>query len=172
MLIVISMMFIVFVTMLVEALVSRAHERELRAAGAVEPTGDVYPVMRLAYPASFILMAAEALLRGTQGARLAPGIAIFTLAKALKWWAIASLGHRWSFRVLALPGAALVDTGPYRFLRHPNYLAVFGELVGATLVLGAPWTGTLACIAFGALVWMRIGIEEAALGIRRKTNRD
>jgi len=163
--IVISIMFIVFATMLAEALVSRAHEKKLRAAGAVEPPGDVFGVMRIAYPASFLLMALEALLRGTRADVLAPGIVIFALAKALKWWAIASLGDRWSFRVLVLPGAALVDAGPYRVLRHPNYVGVFGELVAVALMLSVPWTGTLACVGFAALIRARIRVEERALGL-------
>lgn len=163
---------VVAVLMLAEARISRAHERKLRAAGAAEPSGDVYPLMRVAYPACFAVMAIEALWRGLPAGLLMAGTVIFALAKALKWWAIASLGDRWSFRVLVLPGAALVDTGPYRFLRHPNYLAIAGELVGVALMLGAFWTGALACIAFGALMRKRIGIEEAALGIHRQGNRD
>ena len=158
-------LLVVFATMLAEAGVSRSHERILRAAGAIEPPGDVFGAMRIAYPASFLLMAGEALLRGTQGAVLVPGLVIFALAKALKWWAIVSLGDRWSFRVLVLPGAALVDTGPYRLLRHPNYLAVFGELIGTAVMLAVPWTGTLASVGFFALVRARIRVEERALGL-------
>lgn len=162
-------MSVVAVTMFAEARISGAHERELRAAGAVEPSGDVYGVMRLLYPACFVVMATEALLQGTQAALVVPGMVIFALAKALKWWAIASLGDRWSFRVLVLPRVALVNTGPYRFLRHPNYLAVVGELVGAALMLGALWTGTLACIGFVALIRARIHVEERALGMGRSS---
>ena len=161
-----AILLVVFATMMIEAFVSRAHEGKLRAAGAIEPTGDVYPVMRVAYPACFMLMGAEALLRGPQRALLVPGIVIFALAKALKWWAIASLGDRWCFRVLVLPGAALVDTGPYRVVRHPNYVAILGELVGVALMLAASWTGTLACIVFGGLMWLRIQVEERALNLR------
>jgi len=172
--VIVVVLLTVFMTMLVEALVSRAHERTLRAAGAIEPADDVYPLMRVVYPACFALMGTDALLRDTQGARLVPGIVMFVLAKTLKWWAIASLADRWSFRVLVLPGMALVNTGPYRFLRHPNYLAIVGELAGVSLMLGAFWTGTLACLAFGPLIWMRIRIEEAALGLGgdRKDGRD
>ena len=155
---------VVAVTMLAEALLSRAHERKLRAAGAIEPSGDVYGVMRVAYPACFALMAIEALLRGPQSAFVVPGIVMFAIAKALKWWAIASLGDRWSFRVLVLPGAPLIDTGPYRVLRHPNYLAIVGEIVGVALMLGASWTGAFACLGFGVLMWFRIRVEERALG--------
>jgi methyltransferase len=165
MLIVILVMFVVFATMLVEACVSRAHENKLRAAGAVEPPGDVFGVMRIAYPASFLLMALEALLRGPSTTLFVLGLLIFAFAKALKWWAIASLGDRWSFRVLVLPSHALVDAGPYRVLRHPNYVGVFGELVAVALMLSVPWTGTLACVGFGALIRVRIRIEERALGL-------
>jgi len=156
---------LVFATILAEARLSRAHERALRAAGAFEPPGDVYGVMQIAYPACFLLMAAESLLRGTTSPVVVPGIVVFTVAKALKWWAIASLGTRWSFRLLVLPGAALIDAGPYRWLRHPNYLAVLGELIGVAMMLGVPWTGTLVCLAFGALMRARIRVEERALGI-------
>jgi methyltransferase len=163
----IAVILIVFATMLAEARVSRAHERALRAAGAFEPPGDVYGVMQIAYPACFLLMATESLLRGTTSPVVVPGIVVFIVAKALKWWAIASLGTRWSFRLLMVPGVALIDAGPYRWLRHPNYLAVLGELVGVAMMLGVPWTGTLVCLAFGALMRVRIRIEERALGIRR-----
>ena len=52
------------------------------------------------------------------------GLAVFAAAKLLKWWAIRSLGPYWTFRVIVVPGSSRVDSGPYRFLRHPNYIAV------------------------------------------------
>ena len=72
------------------------------------------------------------------------GLALFGLAKALKVWAISSLGSRWTYRVLVLPGAPLVTAGPYRFIAHPNYLAVVGEIVSVALIVWAPITGVLA----------------------------
>ena len=95
---------------------------------------------------------------------LAAGLLLFGLAKALKMWAIASLGERWSFRVLVLPGRALVTSGPYRWLRHPNYVAVAGELAGVALTVWAVLTGPLALAGFIALLRRRIAIEERALG--------
>jgi len=97
---------------------------------------------------------------------LLAGLAVFGLAKALKLWAIASLGERWSFRVLVLPGRALVARGPYRWMRHPNYLAVLGEISGVALTVWALVTGPLALAGFGALMWRRIGIEDRALDRR------
>jgi methyltransferase len=88
------------------------------------------------------------------------------MAKMLKWWAISSLGTRWTFRVLVPVGAPLVQSGPYRWMRHPNYVAVVGELVGAAMMLGAPWSGALAVLVFGALMLRRIHVEERALGLK------
>jgi methyltransferase len=79
-------------------------------------------------------------------------------------WAIASLGPRWSYRVLVLPGAPLITSGPYRVVAHPNYLAVVGEIVSVAAIVWAPITGTLATIGFGWLMIKRIGIEDRALG--------
>jgi methyltransferase len=155
---------VVAIAMLTEAWLSRMHERTLRAAGAVEPPEDVYAVMQLAYPGCFIAMAAEAWWRDAPSTLIVPGAIVFTIAKMLKWWAITSLGTRWTFRVLVPVGAPLVQHGPYRWMRHPNYVAVVGELVGAAMMLGTPWTGALACLVFSALMWKRIQVEEKALG--------
>jgi methyltransferase len=74
-----------------------------------------------------------------------------------------SLGERWSFRVLVLPGAPLVARGAYRFLSHPNYIGVAGEIAGAALLMGGPRTGVLFTILFGWLMLRRIKVEERAL---------
>ena len=148
-----------------EAVLSRVNEVALRQQGASEPPGDVYRAMQWAYPASFLAMVLEGAWRGPAPARmLLSGLAIFGLAKALKLWAIVSLGDRWSFRVLVVPGRALVARGPYRWIRHPNYLAVLGEMLGVALTVRAPVTGLLALAGFGALMWRRIAIEDRALG--------
>jgi methyltransferase len=148
-----------------EAVLSRVNETALRRQGAVEPQGDVYRAMQWAYPASFLAMALEGAWRGPAPApMLLGGLAIFGLAKALKLWAIATLGERWSFRVLVVPGRALVASGPYRWMRHPNYVAVAGEIVGVALTVWAPVTGALSLLGFGTLLRRRIAIEDRALG--------
>src|SRR5262249_35799442 len=154
----------VSVPMIAEALRAARNEATQRARGGIEPPGDVYPVMRVAYPAAFAAMLAEGAARGAPSSVLiAGGVAVFAAAKALKWWAIATLGDFWTFRVIVIPGARLIDAGPYRFVRHPNYIAVAGELVGAALLTGAFVTGPIAVLAFGALMLKRIAIEERAL---------
>lgn len=154
--------------MLVELQLSVVNERRLRSRGAVEPPDDVYPVMRIAYPLAFLLIGIEAASGGGLPTGLVvAGLVLLGAAKALKLWAIASLGARWSFRVLVPPGAALVTTGPYRWLQHPNYVAVMGELLAVAVTLAAPITGALALIGFGWILRARIRVEERALGKRR-----
>jgi methyltransferase len=148
-----------------EAVLSSFNERLLRSKGAIEPPDDVIGKMRWAYPLSFIVMGVEGALTGPAPREvLLWGLALFGFAKALKMWAIASLGSRWSYRVLVLPGAPLITTGPYRFLSHPNYLAVVGEIVSVAAIVWAPITGALATIGFGLLMIARIRIEDRALG--------
>jgi methyltransferase len=148
-----------------EAVLSSFNERLLRARGAIEPEGDVIGAMRWAYPGAFVLMGIEGALSGPAPPNvLMGGLALFGLAKALKIWAISSLGSRWSYRVLVVPGAPLVTSGPYRFISHPNYLAVVGEIASVAAIVWAPATGVLATIGFGWLMIARIRIEDKALG--------
>ncbi|HEX6163400.1 MAG TPA: isoprenylcysteine carboxylmethyltransferase family protein [Vicinamibacterales bacterium] len=148
-----------------EAVLSSFNEKALRARGAVEAEGDVIGAMRWAYPGAFIAMGIEGALTGP-GPRdvLLIGLALFGLAKALKVWAISSLGSKWSYRVLVVPGEPLVTSGPYRFIAHPNYLAVVGEIVSVAAIVWAPLTGVFAAIGFGWLMIVRIRIEDRALG--------
>lgn len=151
-----------------EAALSGHNAAVLRARGAVEPPGDPYRTMQWAYPLCFLAMGAEGALTGpAPPAVLAAGLVIFGLAKALKSWAIASLGSRWSFRVLVPPGEPLVTRGPYRWLRHPNYLAIAGEFLGVALTVWAPVTVVAAGLGFGRLILARIAVEDRALGRRR-----
>ena len=148
-----------------EAILSSFNERQLRARGAIEPSGDVINAMRFAYPGAFLAMGIEGALSGPASKDImVAGLALFGLAKALKIWAISSLGGRWSYRVLILPGAPLVTTGPYRFLSHPNYVAVVGEIISVALIVWAPITGILSAVGFGWLMIQRMRIEDRALG--------
>ena len=148
-----------------EAVLSAFNEKQLRARGAVEAEGDVIGAMRWAYPGAFIAMGIEGALTGPSPREvLMGGLALLGLAKALKIWAIASLGPKWSYRVLVVPGEPLVTSGPYRFIPHPNYLAVVGEIVSVAAIVWAPVTGVLAAIGFGRLMIARIRIEDKALG--------
>jgi methyltransferase len=85
-------------------------------------------------------------------------------AQCLRYWAIGSLGERWNVRIIVVPHAPPVTTGPYRFVRHPNYLAVILEIAAVPLIHGA-WVTALAFTAANALLLgVRIRAEEVALG--------
>lgn len=155
---------VVFGFLLIETLRAAANERAQRARGGHEPPGDVYTIMRIVYPGAFLAMFAEGAWRGTPAREAAlAGLLVFAAAKLLKWWAILSLGRFWTFRVIVVPGAALVAAGPYRWLRHPNYVGVMGELAGIALATGAAVSGVAGFVTFGGLVLKRISLEERAL---------
>jgi methyltransferase len=154
----------VFGALLGEARRAARNERAQRARGGIEPEGDVYRLMRIVYPGAFAAMIAEGFLRGPSPAWvIGAGVAVLGAAKALKWWAILTLGPFWTFRVIVVPNAPLVGRGPYRWLRHPNYVGVVGELLGVALIAGARVSGVAAITGFGALLIKRIGVEEQML---------
>ena len=155
---------VVLVLMLGELWLSARHERTLLARGALAPPDPVYSSMRLAYPGVFVAMAIEGMLSAPVSASvLVAGIAVFVAGKAVKAWAIATLGERWTYKVLVLPGVPLIARGPYRFVRHPNYVGVVGELIGMALMTGARITGPLGVLFFSWLLLLRIQAEDRAL---------
>jgi methyltransferase len=161
---------IVFVPMAIEARRAARNERAQRARGGVEPPDDarIYAWMQIVYPGAFAAMLAELAIRGQTSPNVAlAGALTFAAAKALKWWAIVTLGSCWTFRVIVVPGAPLVRRGPYRLLRHPNYVAVAGELIGAALMAGAVVTGPLMTLGFLLLMIQRIAVEQRALDAAR-----
>ncbi len=85
-------------------------------------------------------------------------------AQALRWWAIATLGERWSTRILVVPGEPPVIRGPYRWLRHPNYLAVILEMALVPLAWGAWRIAVVFSLGNALLLALRIPAEERALG--------
>jgi methyltransferase len=90
-------------------------------------------------------------------------LALVALAQGLRWWCITTLGRRWSTRVVVVPGLPLVTGGPYRWLRHPNYVAVVVEGFALPLVHSAWLTALVFTVANAVLLRVRIGVEDAAL---------
>jgi methyltransferase len=123
-------------------------------------------VMQVAYPGVFLAMIVEGGLRGTGATAALAGAVVFVAAKGLKYWAIASLGPRWTFRVLVPPGSRRVATGPYRRLAHPNYVAVALELIGVAIAMHANVAGPIGTAGFIWLMRRRVRIEERALAQR------
>jgi methyltransferase len=154
----------------VEQVVSTRNARRLLAAGGQEAGQGHYPAM-VAFHSLFLLAAfAEPLLwppawvGGWPTGLSVAALLAALLAQALRWWAVASLGGRWTTRVIVVPGAPPVTGGPYRYLRHPNYLAVVVELLAVPLIGGALVTALLATAGNALLLAVRIPAEERALG--------
>ena len=89
--------------------------------------------------------------------------AVYIAAKLLKFWAVRSLGPYWTMKVLVLPGSKTVTTGPYRWIRHPNYVAVLMEIAGTTLAGRAFWTCMTVLALFCVVLYYRIRVEEDTL---------
>lgn len=106
----------------------------------------------------------EGLLRGPELPSYWPvALALFLLVQPLRYWAILSLGTAWNTRVLVVPGSEPVARGPYRYLRHPNYVVVAAELLLFPLIFGAWVTALVFTAANLVLLGVRIRAEEAAL---------
>ncbi len=91
-------------------------------------------------------------------------VVVLALCQALRWWCITSLGKRWNTRVIVLPHEPLVKRGPYRFLHHPNYVAVVVEGVALPMVHTAWLTATVFTLANAALLTVRLRVENSVLG--------
>ena len=89
---------------------------------------------------------------------------LFAILQLGRLWVIATLGERWTTRIIVLPAAPLVTTGPYRWVNHPNYLIVIGEIAVLPLVFGLPMVSILFSVLNGLLLWVRITCENRALG--------
>jgi methyltransferase len=161
----IFLLLVAFLPMLAEARRASRNATLLERLGAHDPEGDPYALMQFAYPACFLAVAGEAWVRGASmdSAFFIAGLVVFAAAKGVKYWAIATLGDRWTFRVLVPPGSSRILAGPYRFMRHPNYVGVIGELIGMALMGQAPVAGAGSILGFGALIRARIRVEERAL---------
>jgi methyltransferase len=150
---------------LAELRLARRHERRARDEGAIEHGARHYPAFFVLHTAWLLGWIVEGWLRGPALAPAWPWwLAAFALAEGLRYWAIVTLGWRWNTRILVVPGRPLVASGPYRLMRHPNYVAVALELLSVPLIFGAWMTATLATIANAALLLcVRIPAESRAL---------
>jgi methyltransferase len=149
---------------LAEVLYSRRNERRLRARGAVERGAGHYPLMVGLHALWLISTLVEGLLRGPEIPAWWPvPLAAFLLVQPLRYWAIVSLGINWNTRILVLPDAKLVRSGPYRYFPHPNYVVVAVEILTFPLIFGAWITAIVFSILNAALLFVRIRTENRAL---------
>jgi methyltransferase len=165
---------IVFVVLLsaqrlLELGVSKRHTSVLRARGAVEFGREHFPLLVLVHVLLPLGILYEVITLGARSPASWPFWAVvFAIGQLLRYAAIRALGEFWNVRVLVVPGAPLVRTGPYRFLRHPNYVAVVLELVAAPLIFGAWRTAIVISLLNAVALAVRIRCENAALGNREE----
>ncbi|MBY5320141.1 MULTISPECIES: isoprenylcysteine carboxyl methyltransferase family protein [Rhizobium] len=156
-----SIALLAFVTLqrLGELVLARRNTAALLAKGAREVAPEHYPVM-VALHASWII-----------GLWLtAPGrpvalfwFLVFMGLQVLRLWVLATLKGRWTTRIIVLPGASLVRSGPYRFLRHPNYAIVVGEIAALPLAFGLPFYAIVFSLLNALILYVRVKAENAAL---------
>jgi len=150
---------------LAELVVSKRNAAWSLARGGVESGRGHYPVMVALHSGLLVAMLVEAWLRrpDVPPALAWSMLAVVLASQGLRWWCIATLGHRWNTRVIIVPGLAPVAGGPYRLLRHPNYVAVVAEGIALPLVHAAWITALVFTVANAALLTVRIRVEDAAL---------
>jgi methyltransferase len=150
---------------IVELRLSRRHQRALAAGGAAPLPEPVFPAMVALHTGILVGAVAETLLlsRPFVTALAIPAIAGVALANALRFWVIATLGVHWNVRVVASMPLGVVTGGPYRFVRHPNYVAVFVELAALPLVHGAYLTAIAGALLHAAVLHRRVALEESVL---------
>jgi methyltransferase len=145
-----------------ELLLSRRNTRRLLARGAREAGARHYPLIVALHAAwlaglwYFVLAEGDAVVEWGW-------LVLFVVLQGLRVWVIAALGSRWTTRIIVLPGAPLVSTGPYRFVSHPNYMIVAAEILVLPLVFGLVRYALVFSLLNAMVLWIRIRAEESAL---------
>jgi len=149
---------------LIELAYSRRNTKRLLLQGAREFGASHYPLFLVLHGAWVSTMAFTIPRYALPNLTL---LAVFAVLQAIRLWIVASLGPYWTTRVITLPHTPLVRTGPYRYLRHPNYAVVFAEIALLPLAFGAVTEAAVFSVFNGILLAWRISIEESALAPRR-----
>ena len=150
---------------LAELVLARRNTARLLAQGAYEVGARHYPLIVALHAAWltglwFIVLArAPTLIAGVDWV----WFGLFVILQLGRAWVIATLGPRWTTRIIVLPGAPLVTSGPFRFVSHPNYWVVAGEIATLPLAFGLPWYALAFSGLNAGVMWLRIKAEDAAL---------
>lgn len=156
----IALLALVTLQRLVELLVSRSNSKHLFNAGGHEVAPGHYPAIVAVHAAWLITLWWLAPGRAVQ----LPFLVLFALIEAGRVWVLATLGRRWTTRIIVVPGETLVANGPYRFINHPNYLVVVSEIAVLPLVFGLWQVALVFSLLNAAVLTVRIRAENLALG--------
>lgn len=161
--------FLIFFTVLIiqrllELNLARLNEKKARLRGAIEYDKKGYYVIVFFHVLFLISLTIEKIFFTADPNTLWPVfLSAFLLAQVLRYWSIAALGESWNTKVLVIPGNKRVNTGPYKFLTHPNYISVSIELAAIPLMFSCFITAfVFTCVNF-LLLARRIKIEEMAI---------
>ncbi len=148
-----------------EMLITRRNAARLLARGGRAEGDAHFPWMVILHAGLLIAAPLEAVVfdRPFLPALGWPMFGVVIMTMGLRYWAITTLGDRWTTRVFVVPGEPPVTGGPYRYLRHPNYLAVILEVAALPLIHTAWWTATVVSLGNAWVLWTRIRVEETAL---------
>ena len=146
-----------------ELVISSHNTSLLRAHGAVELAQRHYPLIVAVHAAWLISLWA---LGRDQPLNIV-ALLFYLVLQGFRVWVMWTLGSRWTTRIIVLPGQPLVSAGPYRFLSHPNYAVVAGEIAVLPMVLGLPWLAIAFTILNAAVLAIRIMAENRALAASR-----
>jgi methyltransferase len=150
---------------LVEMRISRARQRALAARGADRAPEPAFALMVLLHTSILVGSALEVILcrRPFVPALGIPALVVVALSNALRWWVIGALGPHWNVQVVRSTPLGVVSDGPYRYVRHPNYVAVFVELLALPLVHGAWITAAVGAALHVLVLRRRIALEDSVL---------
>src|SRR5207248_8779746 len=160
-----SLLFAVALLRLVELRISKQHQKEMAARGATKIDEPRFRWMVLLHTAVLLGAALEVVLlrRPFIPWMAAPMLAVFLAANAVRWWVIRSLGEHWNVQVVDSTRLGVVTSGPFRYVRHPNYAAVFTELLALPLIHTAWITAFAGAIAHISVLAQRLSTEERVL---------
>ena len=152
---------------IVELVITRRNLRSLTARGGKLIEEDRYGRMVVMHTAFLVACPLEVWFSGRAFLPWLgyPALGLLFATMALRYWAIATLGDRWTTRVMTVPGEKRIEGGPYRFLSHPNYLAVVVEVAALPLVHTAWWSALFFSFANAMVLRDRIRVEDAALDL-------
>ena len=162
---------ILIIQRLSELVLARRNEKFVRAKGAVEYDVRGYKVIVFMHIAFFISLVSEYILLGrTLNHLWIPLLIVFLLTQILRYWAISTLGYYWNTKILVTPGTVAVTNGPYKYLNHPNYVAVIIEIAVIPLIFSCYITAVIFSILNMLVLRRRIIIEERALSTLNDKN--
>ena len=149
----------------VELRISKRHQKDMKAQGASKAKDPIFPVMAMFHTMVLIGAAIEVVFlhRPFLPALAIPMLVLFILANIVRWWVIRTLGQHWNVEVMDSTRLGVITTGPFRYVRHPNYAAVFVEMIALPLIHTAWITALVGAIAHVVVLSVRLSAEERVL---------